>query len=196
MDVKKIISDLTKVAGLKQDAIAAELETTQATVSRWASGSDPRGSNRDALYDLAVKYGVMSEASSIPAAPQIPMLAWVSAGALTQVETVEDLDQVTYVDGYGLDPSGDWIALRVEGRSMDKISPHDSIIYVNRKEKTLIPNACYVVSDGEGGATYKRYRPPNRLEPVSTKSDFEVITFEPEQPPEVIGRVRKSELLL
>ena len=128
----------------------------------------------------------------------VPLVSWVSAGGLAETNTVlhED-DAIRYEYLSDLDPGGDWIALRVQGRSMDKISPEDSIIFVNRKEKLLVPNACYIITDGQGGATYKRYRPPNRFEPVSTKaSEFEVITFAEGREPEVIGRVRKTVLSL
>lgn len=131
-----------------------------------------------------------------PLAISVPLISWVSAGALTQPEYVPDgFDEVPHVYAPDLDPNGDWIALRVDGRSMDKISPHDSIIFVNRNERVLVPNACYIVADGQGGATYKRFRPPNVLEAVTTKpEDYPTIHFE--QEPDVIGRVRKTVLAL
>lgn len=127
----------------------------------------------------------------------VPLISWISAGALADTANVNDYDASSYAYAPDLDPNGDWIALRVDGRSMDKISPHDSIIFVNRKEKNLVPNGCYVIGDGNGGATYKRYRPPNNFEPVSTKpEEYSTITFETGQEPEVIGRVRKTVLSL
>lgn len=128
----------------------------------------------------------------------IPLVSWISAGALGETAVIDNEEDVMRHEyAVDLDPNGDWIALRVDGRSMDKISPHDSIIFVNRNDKALIANACYVIADGEGGATYKRYRPPNKFEPVSTKAEeFDTITFEPGQEPEIIGRVRKTVLSL
>jgi len=127
----------------------------------------------------------------------VPLVSWISAGGLDETAIIDDMDHVSYVEGHGLDPSGDWIALRVEGRSMDKISPQDSIIFVNRNEKSLVPNACYIIGDGNGGATYKRFRPPNIFEPVTTKpKDYETLYFEEDQQPVVIGRVRKTVLSL
>ena len=80
---------------------------------------------------------------------------------------------------------------------MDKISPQDSIIFVNRNEKTLVPNACYIIGDGNGGATYKRFRPPNVFEPVSTKPEnYSTLYFDDDQQPDVIGRVRRTILSL
>lgn len=58
-------------------------------------------------------------------------------------------------------------------------------------QKALAPNGLYIIGDGNGGATYKRFRPPNILEAVTTKPDqYPSMTFDSE--PDVIGRVRKS----
>ena len=100
---------------------------------------------------------------------------------------------IGHVKAADLDPSGDWVALKVVGDSMDRISPPDSIIYVDRKDKVLVPNACYVISNGDGEATYKRFRPnPMRFEPVSTNPAHEPIY--PTREPLIVGRVKKSTL--
>lgn len=148
-------------------------------------------------FDVSAGWLIYGEAATTESRA-VPLISWVSAGALAETASVAGaFDEVPYVSTHDLDPSGDWIALRVDGRSMDKISPHDSIIFVNRKEKNLVPNACYVISDGNGGATYKRFRPPNVFEPVSTKAkEYETIHFPVDQQPEIIGRVRKTVLSL
>lgn len=100
--------------------------------------------------------------------------------------TVERLATLYFTDL----PPGDWLALQVKGESMNRISPDGSTIIVNRKDKTLISNKCYVIDDGEGHATFKRYRSnPDRFEPVSTE-DFP--TLFPDNTPTVIGRVHRS----
>ena len=119
----------------------------------------------------------------------IPIVSNVSAGALMQPDISDE--QIGVIRVGELDPHGDWLAMRVDGDSMDRVSPPGSIILVNRKEKRLVPNACYVFSNGDDGVTYKRFRPnPDRLEPVSTNPNHEPIFFEHE--PTVIGRVRKT----
>jgi len=119
---------------------------------------------------------------------EVPVLSWVSAGELTK----EDLADESFGSiKVGSLPPGDWIALKVIGDSMDRISPPDSTILVNRSDRRLVPNACYVIADTNGDATYKRYRPdPMRFEPVSTNKDLEAIF--PDQEPLVVGRVRRS----
>lgn len=120
---------------------------------------------------------------------KVPLLSWVSAGTMAFPDVSEET--IGTVEETGLSPNGDWIALRVVGDSMDRISPPDSIIFVDRKDKVLVPNACYVISNGDGEATYKRFRPnPMRFEPVSTNPNHE--TIYPQREPLIVGRVKKS----
>jgi SOS-response transcriptional repressor LexA len=120
----------------------------------------------------------------------IPQISWVSAGRLDVADQVVDMDGAKMIPLAGVGP-GDWFALEVQGDSMDRISPPGSIIIVNRRDKRLVANGCYIIADGDGGATYKRYRSgPMRFEPVSTNTDHD--TFFPDQEPTIIGRVRKT----
>ena len=126
----------------------------------------------------------------------VRLISWVSAGALLSPDAEVDTDDSPIVPEPGLDPNGDWIALRVDGDSMNRISPHDSVIFVNRRERQLVPNACYIIGDGNGRATYKRYRPPNIWEPVSTNPAHKPIVLAPGEDPDIIGRVRKTVLTM
>lgn len=119
----------------------------------------------------------------------VPVLSMVSAGQLMRDDVRDEaLGTIRLSDL----PPGDWIALRVQGSSMDRISPPDSIILVNRRDRRLVPNALYVIADEEGNATYKRFRPgpPPRFEPVSTDPNLEPLF--PQNDPVIIGRVRRS----
>ena len=118
----------------------------------------------------------------------VPHLSWVSAGAMMSDDAPDEAIGTIEVAGL---PPGDWFALTVRGTSMDRISPPDSIIFVDRKDRQLVANACYVIGDGEGMATYKRYRPgPMRFEPVSTDNTHE--TLFPDNEPTIVGRVGLS----
>ncbi|MDX3929196.1 MAG: S24 family peptidase [Shinella sp.] len=120
----------------------------------------------------------------------VPFVSWISAGALGEQPGVSDFSEFPTIPAIDL-PEGDWIALRVEGDSMNKISPPGSIIFVNRRDKRLAPNACYVVADEAGNATYKRYRP-------NDDPPFQPASYEDIPPPKlegavtVVGRVRRS----
>jgi SOS-response transcriptional repressor LexA len=124
---------------------------------------------------------------------RVPLISWVSAGVMSFPDISEEI--LDWVEEAGLDPDGDWIALRVVGDSMDRISPPESIIFIDRKDQVLVPNACYVISNGDGEATYKRFRSnPMRFEPVSTNPAHEPIY--PTREPLIIGRVKKSVLAM
>lgn len=120
----------------------------------------------------------------------VPLLSTISAGAMMRDDLVDEaIRTITLTDL----PPGDWFALKVEGDSMDRISPPESIILVNRKDKRLVTNACYVIADVHGNATYKRYRPnPDRFEPVSTNPAHEPIFPDNDVP--VVGRVKRTML--
>jgi SOS-response transcriptional repressor LexA len=122
---------------------------------------------------------------------QMSIISWVSAGEMAKADITDA--EIGRIGLSGLDPNGDWIALQVQGDSMDRISPPGSVVIINRKDKRLVANACYVIADDDGSTTYKRYRPsPARFEPVSTNSTHEPIF--PDNDPQIIGRVRRTVL--
>lgn len=57
-DIRDLLRKLLQ-AGLTQRDIATRIGTTQATVSRWVNGSDPRGSHRDSIRALAGQVGIV-----------------------------------------------------------------------------------------------------------------------------------------
>ena len=121
----------------------------------------------------------------------VPLLSWISAGAMMHDDVADEaLGNITVSDL----PPGDWISLKVVGDSMDRISPPESVILVNRRDKELVPNGLYVISDEDGNATYKRYRPgpPRRFEPVSSNKDLEPLF--PDNDPVIVGRVKRTML--
>lgn len=146
-----------------------------------------RSPSVDNFLEIAAALGVSAGELLGIETQSIPLLGWVSAGDLATADITETL---TLIEIAGLG-EGDWIALRVTGDSMDRISPPDSVIAVNRRDKRLVPNACYVIADADGDATYKRFRPePMRFEPVSTNPAHEPLF--PDQEPLVVGRVKRS----
>jgi transcriptional regulator with XRE-family HTH domain len=183
---------LRKAAGLSQLTLAEKAGVSQQLVSQLENGKNYSTTELPGLAHAlgvpvhAIDPAYMSDASGLPTT-SVPVVTWVSAGDLLQPDVaVERLSTLYFTD---LAP-GDWVALRVQGESMNRISPDGSIIIVNRRDKTLVPNKCYVIDDGEGRATFKRYRSnPDRFEPVST-DDFPTIF--PDNTPKIIGRVHRS----
>lgn len=125
---------------------------------------------------------------------KVPMLdSLVSAGNLVPREAVKPDEVERYVAASGL-PPGDWIALSVEGDSMDLVSPPGSVIFVNRADTRLVDGGFYVVStDSDHGTTYKRYRAtPEHFSPYSTNRDHSPVILEDEF--RVVGRVYRTML--
>ena len=190
------LAALMNARGDGPTALARALSTHKQNVDRWRNAERKipleYAEKIAAHYDVPVTEVLFLHGGGNTSAP---LISWISAGRLAQVDHVEDMDTARRVQAADLDPGGDWIALRVEGDSMDRISPPDSIIFVNRSDRTLVPNACYVIADESGGASYKRFRPnPDRWEPVSVNPDHEPFFIQPGAGPRIIGRVRKTVL--
>lgn len=185
---------LRKLKKLSQAKVAELSGVSQQLISQLETGTAEKTTELPALAQ-ALGVGVHEldpsytpDASGIPTI-NVPYLAWVSAGTMMREDISDEALGVVRVAD--LAASGDWIALKVVGDSMDRISPPDSIIFVDRKDKRLVPNACYVIADDDGNATYKRYRSaPTRFEPVSTNDNHETIF--PDNDPIIVGRVRRS----
>lgn len=181
--------------GHSQAGLAKLARVSQQLISRLESGRDQTTKKLPALATaLGVLVTELDPAYVVEVASPdivlIPRLSWVSAGALRPHVSIEDLSDWPKVAAIDL-PKGDWIALEVEGDSMDRISPPGSLIFVNRNDRRLVANACYVIADEQGEATYKRYRPnPDRFEPVSLNPAYEPLY--PDNEPVIIGRVKRS----
>lgn len=175
-------AQLAELAGTSQPQIK-RLENGERELTRsWAERLAPH------LKTTAIHIMFPDVLSPPESARKVPLLSTVSAGVMMRDDLVDEAKRMLTLTDL---PPGDWFALEVDGDSMDRISPPGSIILVNRKDKRLIPNACYVIADQYGNATYKRYRPnPDRFEPVSNNPDHEPIFPDNDVP--VIGRVRRT----
>lgn len=189
---------LRKKAGLSQTRLAELARVSQQLISQLERGENEKTKE---LPNIARALGSQvheidedyreGTAALIP----VPLLSWVNAGILLEPDPPPlDLEEIPILMESDLDPSGDWFALRVDGDSMNKVSPHNSIIFINRKDRRPVRGGLYVITDGEGGATYKQFEPPNIWKPVSTNPHYEVLVPKPGTALEVIGRVRKSTL--
>jgi SOS-response transcriptional repressor LexA len=123
---------------------------------------------------------------------EIPLLSWVNAGALADPQTqipVEDVPLLAFAD-LG---RGDFFALKVQGDSMDRLSPDGSTIVINRADQALVAGKPYVFSI-RGATTYKLWQPddPPYLQPYSTNPSHRPIFVKRKRDLEVIGRVKRS----
>ena len=122
---------------------------------------------------------------------EIPLISSVAASRLKEQEGVSPADVERYLHADDL-PAGDWVALTVEGTSMDRLAPDGSVIIINRADSTLLDGRYYVFSVDNGAATFKTYRRnPERLQPFSTNPDHMSIPVKGDTDLYVFGRVRR-----
>lgn len=189
---------------MSEHAVELKSNATVGTIRNWRRGAMPRIETLMSIAPalkttpewLAYEAGpeVLGDAIRVRPPKSIPRISWVSAGAFAVTDTVMPTDDVPHIEVSGL-PNGEWYAFDIPDAfdSMDRISPPGSTIIVNRRDKRLVPNACYVITDQDGGSTYKRFRPsPVRFEPVSTNAMHEPIFPDDGNMPGIFGRVRQS----
>lgn len=124
---------------------------------------------------------------------EVALISWVGAGQLGPVAPIQSIEAAGKLIIDRL-PPGDWVALQVEGVSMDRIAVDGSTIIVNRRDKRLLSGKFYVFVASDGEATFKRYRiNPVRYAPYSTDPDEEAVypELEPERDWRVFGRVHR-----
>lgn len=95
MNVPAALQGIMDVRGWAQDELADALDTTQATVSRWLKGREPKGQAMERIRSLAIEAGVIERLPK--PANQAPLMGRVGAGAEIMVEH----EQVP-ADGYDL----------------------------------------------------------------------------------------------
>lgn len=126
----------------------------------------------------------------LPPSIPVPVISWVAASQFADVG-----EPIVFTDEYPrihLDyHRSTVIALAVQGDSMDRIAPENSLVVVDFAEKTLMDRDLAVFSrDGE--TTFKRFRRDDSgawLAPESFNPRHGPITLDGDAPVEVIGLV-------
>jgi repressor LexA len=181
------------VATLK--ALMAERGETQAEIARLLGISPDKlnktlkGKRRlqlDEANTLDRYFGLAEPGDAKP--HYLPIVGLVSAGQWREGFEV--------VMGYMPSPdpklSRDSFVVIVEGDSMDLVAQPGEAIIVEPRDRDLVNGGYYIIRNGEGETTFKRYiENPARLEPCSSNPEHEAI-YPGQSPFEVIGRVRKK----
>jgi SOS-response transcriptional repressor LexA len=131
-----------------------------------------------------------------PATLRVPLLDMVTAGKLKAPSSQIPVEDVMWMSFSDLG-RGDFFALKLEddADSMDRISPPNSVIVVDKADRTLRNGRCYVFSiDGE--TTYKMWQEgdPAYLAPFSTNPNHKPIFVKKRRGFDVIGRVKRTVL--
>lgn len=189
------VQEALQYSGLSQSELARRLTIElgraidRAAVNKMTKGTRRiSGDELIAIESITAHPAPTTRAGNIALVPQI---SWVSASEMRAEAPVSIRDAESFIAVPEL-PNGKWIALEVQGDSMDRVSPDGSIIFVNCSEQNLVNGKFYVFADvDDHGTTYKRYRSnPDRFVPYSTNPDHEPIY--PEGDFRVIGRVRRT----
>lgn len=128
-------------------------------------------------------------------ARKVQILDHVPAGKLRQAMSQVANDDNPHVVVGGLE-NGEFIALTVDGDSMDKLVPHGAKIVVDTTDTTLVSGKPYVFA-GRDGYSLKLWKPnPPRWAPYSTNPDHEPIYLKSKEIAQkmVVGRAKKAVL--
>ena len=170
------------------ESLAADTGISVSQISRYENGE--RTPSLVHLRALAGSLGTTVSDVIGEAAPRpVPLVSWVSAGKMRASHPVYESDILRVVHVADL-PTGNWMALEIDGDSMDRIAPPGSIIVLDRNDQSLVDGRFYVFGNSSGEATFKRYRTnPERLQPYSTNPEHE--THYLQDTMDCIGRVRQ-----
>ncbi len=168
--------------GETQAGIARLLDLTPDKVSKILSG---KRALKLTEANILVRYFGLDQNENAPI--MLPIVGLVSAG-----EWQEGFERVM---GYMPSPdrglSADSFVVIIEGDSMDMVAKEGEGIVVDPRDRDLVNGGYYVVRNGEGESTFKRYADnPARLEPCSNNPAHQPIMLG-QHPVTVIGRARK-----
>jgi phage repressor protein C with HTH and peptisase S24 domain len=126
---------ILKATGWRQQHLAEKLNVTQATVSRWFSGSEPEGHRRDAINEMYEELVDAGSRAQMAAEGTVKLMGYLGAGA----EVEPDFEQVP---PEGLDQIAipfplpdEMIAFMVRGDSMLPVFKDGAIIVVYSEQK-------------------------------------------------------------
>lgn len=133
MTIDQKLRAIMKATGWKQQQLAERFGVTQATVSRWFSGSEPKGEIYRAIEDLYTE--VVVDGPSISDGTIVNIMGRIGAGAeiMPEFEQIppEGLDQVEVP----FPLPGDMIAFEVQGDSMLPAYKDGHVVIVYREQK-------------------------------------------------------------
>lgn len=169
---------LRNAKGWQQEKLAEVVGVSQVTISRWETGErEPRGKLRAkladalgvgeaALFDRAYEGGRQGiQLDGAVPVHHIPVLGEVPAGNWR--EAVKLSRQTMLAPEPEIPPAA--YALRVRGDSMDDIVDDGGWIVIDPTDTDLYGGRLYVIRNGDGEMTFKRYREgPARLVPASS----------------------------
>ena len=151
------LSFIMKATGWRQTDLAERLSVTQAAVSRWFAGADPRGEQRDKIneiYNEITGNAGVTGNTQIPSKSYVPLMGYIGAGA----EIKPDIGQMP-ADGLGVievpfQMPADMIAFRVRGDGMLPVYQDGNVVFVYKYQRKPVEefygeNAVVCTDSGE-----------------------------------------------
>ena len=168
MKLRKIIGEKIKFfrtrKNMNQDELADLLGTTKQTISRYENGD--RQANQDILFQLANIFNVSVD-DFFPKRDDViyPSNQYnyhpitISAGLPLDVEAITNAEKITLPDNVMGKYAGhkDIIILRINGDSMDKVMPDNSLIAVKPTTLDSLKNGDIVVFSDNHDYSVKHY---------------------------------------
>ena len=168
MKLQKIIGEKIKLfrtrKNMNQDELARLLGTTKQTISRYENGD--RQANQDILFQLANIFNVSvddffpkREDVIYPSNQYNYHPITISAGLPLDVEAITNAEKITLPDAVMGKYAGhkDIIMMRINGDSMDKIMPDESLIAVKPTTLDSLRNGDIVVFSNSHEYSVKHY---------------------------------------
>ena len=131
------LSFIMEATGWRQADLAEKLSVTQACVSRWFSGADPRGEHRDKIteiYNRITGKSATTENTKIPSKSYVPLMGYVGAGAKIEPDFGEMSPDGLGVVEIPFSMPADMVAFRVRGDLMLPVYREGHIIIVYRNQ--------------------------------------------------------------
>ena len=131
------LSFIMEATGWRQADLAEKLSVTQACVSRWFSGADPRGEHRDKIteiYNRITGKSATTENTKIPSKSYVPLMGYVGAGGKIEPDFGEMSPDELGVIEIPFSIPADMVAFRVRGDLMLPVYREGHIIIVYRNQ--------------------------------------------------------------
>ena len=131
------LSFIMEATGWRQADLAEKLSVTQACVSRWFAGADPRGEHRDKITEI---YNAITGKSEITRNTEslsksyVPLMGYVGAGAKIEPDFGEMPPDGLGVVEIPFSMPADMVAFRVRGDLMLPVYREGHIIIVRRSQ--------------------------------------------------------------
>ena len=131
------LSFIMEATGWKQADLAEKLSVTQACISRWFAGADPRGEHRDKIteiYNAITGKREITRNTQIPSKSYVPLMGYVGAGGKIEPDFGEMSPDGLGVVEIPFSMPADMVAFRVRGDLMLPVYREGHIIIVYRNQ--------------------------------------------------------------